>query len=550
MAKKKKIEAVSDEQLVAAIQESKAKADAHGRNLLVYQREQSIRQYQGLMTDDLAPTTGMSSVIMNAVRPTVNTLTTYVAKPYSGNKEPIVFTPSDPKLAPAAQQATKLLNHILMKENEGFNLIETWARAAALYKTVTVKVTWDNTPVTKTKEVQDMDEDELDIYLTELDELDLDPKSKKVGDKHVVSYSFPKGMPRIEVVPPEEFLINEGAEDIRDTGSITDFVAHRRSMDVGVIQNMFPDEDIDSLAGGSAGDDLNHSYEKLNRGIFDGTYNEALRVDGQGPNRTIELTETWIKADRDGDGLAEWRHCFTIGKNLLEDEAWEGEPPFVAFSFWPIDFKFYGMSAWDVLKDYHRNKTGLMRGYLDAINQNNLFRMIADTRYIDQRLLQSGKPGIYPARPGFDPTKVMQIPKVQVTDPTGALKYLDEQIEMEVGINPRTGAISSDVEKSGNDAAKTSMVIDNASAKVEIYARRFAEAMRQVTWLTFDLLVKHAEDNTVKAMIDVVTPGQPFMAAEHKLDKTALSVTVGLGHLTTEQKINALSVAKQAQHAI
>ena len=63
----------------------------------------------------------------------------------------------------------------------------------------------------------------------------------------------------------------------------------------------------------------------------------------------------------------------------------------------------------------------------------------------------------------------------------------------------------------------------------------------------FDLLVKHAEDNTVQAMVDVVTPDQPFLAAEHKLDKTALSVTVGLGHLTTEQKLSALQMAKQAQ---
>ena len=235
-------------------------------------------------------------------------------------------------------------------------------------------------------------------------------------------------MPRIEVVPPEEFLINEGAEDIRDTMSITDYAAHRRSLHVGEIQRMFPDIDVDNMIGASEGDNLNHSYEKLNRGIFDGTYNEALRVDGDGPNRSVELTESWIKADRDGDGYAEWRHVFTIGGNLLEDEAWEGEPPFVAFSFWPIDFKFYGMSAWDVLKDYHRNKTGLMRGYLDAINQNNTFRMIADTRFLDQRLAQSGKPGIYPARPGFDPTKVLMFPKVPVTEPTGALKYLDEQI--------------------------------------------------------------------------------------------------------------------------
>ena len=190
MAKHNKYEAVSDDVLVAMIQTAKGKADTHGRNLLVYQREQSIRQYQGLMTDDLAPTTGMSSVIMNAIRPTVNTLTTYIAKPYSGNKEPIMFSPAHTELAPVASQAGKLLNHILMKENDGFKLIETWARASALYKTVTVKVTWDNTPVTKSQ-VYNFSEEELELKLAELDELDLDPKvTDKTKIKEVILSSI------------------------------------------------------------------------------------------------------------------------------------------------------------------------------------------------------------------------------------------------------------------------------------------------------------------------------------------------------------------------
>ena len=133
-----------------------------------------------------------------------------------------------------------------------------------------------------------------------------------------------------------------------------------------------------------------------------------------------------------------------------------------------------------------------------------------------------------------------------------ALEWLDRQIEMEFGINPLTGAISSDVEKSGNDAAKTSMVVDNSSAKVEEYARRFAdEFLKDIIWIVYDLLVSNADKTTVKALVNKVTPDQPeFLAASVQLDKASLSAKVGLGHMTTQQKVTALNTLKLAQQEI
>ena len=112
-------------------------------------------------------------------------------------------------------------------------------------------------------------------------------------------------------------------------------------------------------------------------------------------------------------------------------------------------------------------------------------------------------------------------------------------------------AISSDVEKSGNDAAKTAMVIDNASAKVEEYARRFAEeGLREVIWSVFDLLKKNSDDTSVMALVDRVTPGIPFLAAEENMDKASLLAKVGLGHLTSRQKIEGLSTIQAMQTQI
>ena len=212
---------------------------------------------------------------------------------------------------------------------------------------------------------------------------------------------------------------------------------------------------------------------------------------------------------------------------------------------------------YDKIGDAFKTITALTRGEVDMTNQRNTFRLIADPRFIDQRDLQSGRPGIIKARAGFDPSSVMPIPV-----PSGSagstmqmLAYLDQYIHSQLGIDPLSGAISSDVEKSGNDAAKTSQVVDNASAKVEGYAREFAEiALRPLIWSMIWMLIEHKDDVSVKKLIEEVTPGQPFFLGlegmESALSKADLSAKVGLGHMSSQQRMLGAQAIKAEQMAI
>ena len=556
MAKTKHVP-MTDETLLASLATEKSTADYQGVNILTYQREQADRQYAGQATDGLEAFTGMSSVIINATRPVVTTLTTYLSKIFCADKDTVVFTPTDPRLSPVAKQAMKIVNHVIHKENNGYNVLNGAARDAALHKNAVAKVTWDETPVVKFKEFTDMSEDEIDAVMVELEEMggtvSIDEKDEDTGS-YTIRCEYPRGLPHIELLPPEEFLINEGAARINDNNGITRYVAHRKIMHTGDIQamsdNMGWDQDIYALAAATGGDTLDHEYETLNRHASDGTYNYISEGSGEGALRQLELTESWIKGDLEGTGKTVWIHTFTIGNNLLFKEEWSGPLPFASFCYFPIEHKFYGLSVWDILKDYHRTMTGLYRSEVDMRVQQNSFRIIADPRFVDARILQSGRPGVVPARPGFDPSHVMTIPTPSGSPNTIQLiEELWKQVEREIGINPLTGAISSDVEKSGNDAAKTSMVIDNASAKVEEYSRRFAEDfVKEIIWLVYDLLITNSDKTTVKALVNKVTPDMPqFLAGELPLDKASLSAKVGLGHLTTQQKVTALNAIKIMQ---
>ena len=568
---------MDDDMIVQFIQQEKSEADYDGTNALSYQREQSTRAYTGVdFPDGLQPTTGMSSVVINKVQPAVETLTTYVTKPFVSDKETVVYNSANPAFGQLSKQASMLANHIIYKSNMGYDTIVRWVKDAAINKNSVVKWSWDTSKTSFTETYENISEIELNVIIQQKEEygyeveiLEEEIKTEMVmvanpetgeeleveqsSSKYVIRCTHEKGLPRIENVPPEEFLINNDATSLSRDDNLTRFVCHRKLMYSGDIVKMFPDAEASDILSASGSDYLEFDYEAQNRGDFDGTYSIRGADRGEGALKQVELTESWVKLDVRGDDTLEWYHCFSVGNTLLMKELWDGPIPFASFCFFPIPHKFYGLSVFDKIGDAFRTITALTRGEIDSTNQRNTFRLIADPRFIDQRDLQSGRPGIIKARAGFDPTSVMPLPV-----PSGSagstmqmLAYLDQYIHSQLGIDPLTGAISKDVEVSGNDAAKTSMVIDNASAKVETYLREFSESMRQMIWGITWMLVEHRDDISVQKLVQELTPNMPFLLGqegmESALSMADLTAKVGLGHMTQQQRMQGASVIVSEQ---
>ena len=350
-----------------------------------------------------------------------------------------------------------------------------------------------------------------------------------------VKCSKPRMMPRIVNVPPEEFYINEGAVSINDD-VMCRFAGHWFETTVSDVYEQFPDFDEDAIYELSeAGASVNQEYEKAVRHSFDDTYDHEGYHSTQKELGLVRLMEAFIRFDYDEDGVAEWRHVFMAGTQILSNEEWFGPLPFCHFTPFKIPHKFYGLGLWDKLRDYHRTKTGLVRAAIDAANQRNTTRFFADPRHVNLRDLKSGKPGIVSVTSGFDPQSVLEIPKPSggPGDAVSLLQYLDKEIIAQIGIDPVTGVISTDVEKSGNDAAKTAQVIDNASAKIETMARALAETgMRNLIWTIYDMMVQNGQMEDLGML------------------KSHLTAKVGLGHQTAVQRAQAAQAIIQQQLAL
>ena len=99
------------------------------------------------------------------------------------------------------------------------------------------------------------------------------------------------------------------------------------------------------------------------------------------------------------------------------------------------------------------------------------------------------------------------------------------------------------------------MIQDNASAKMQAFAREFAETgLRDVVWQVTRLLLENADDMGVQRVVEKLTPGTPFLLAEEGVseffDRDDITAKVGLGHQTMQQRLQASQAIMQAHQAL
>lgn len=571
-------EKIDDSKLVSMINAEISQARTNAFDLISDQRIDSNYAFSHQQTSNTRPTTGMSQARFFFTHSCVQTLTMNLSKVFASKKDTFKLIPSNKSAEnmKAAEQLEQAVNAVFHRENNGFEVITSLLRSAAVNKNGIAKTTWNDHRVTYEEDYEDITEYELQsiiedkenqgykvdvvesIMMTEgvsIEDTDVftgeTTSVTAVEERGSYTLRFEKmeGRIDIDVLPPEDFIINEDTTSINND-NLTRFIGHRKEMLRGevmlLIEALGSDFNIDDLVGGIPDDD---EYETQARHDVDGTLETFYNITDHGTAaEKVTILESWVRADRDGDGYPEWRHVYSDGQSVIFDEEWYGPIPFTSYTYFPIPHKFYGQSVWDVVRTYDEQATGLFRSDLDLARLKNTFRVIVKDGVIDKRELQSGKPGPITASNKFDPTSLFVVPTPQgANNSIQLLQEIRRNVIGEIGIDPITGQISTDIEKSGNDAAKTSMALDNANIKVEGYSRRFADGpMRDICWTIAVELVRHKDSKFVRDIIESVTPGEPFHAAEggfmdivRKVDFTS---KVGLGHQTGQQKIAASQI--------
>lgn len=382
---------MTDDELRQVIDGEVSEASVFSGTNLAADREQNLNYYHGRPMGNEVE--GRSQVVSWDVFEVIESTIPSLLEPFFAGDDIGEFEPVSPEDEPYAEQATDYINHIIKKKNDGFITFNTWIKDGLLSKVGVVRAWWDATAKVKKQSYKGLTEQQLPkfandpkVTITAADSYpdpeDADQRAqaeqelpnmppeqaqqvmqqlmqpaKMLYDIDTVTDSGPRGA-RIDNVPPETFVLSRHAKKLGDVSMIGEFRQYTRS---DLVEMGYSKAKVDDLSEY----DMPHSMHEI-----------ALRNEDEqsmmvGDNRDDAMEKLWlffgfVRADVDGDGIAEWRRVLMGGNTILENEEVD-DHEYCLWSPILLPHRIIGMSYAEPMIEIQNIKTMLTRQYIDSL---------------------------------------------------------------------------------------------------------------------------------------------------------------------------------------
>ena len=485
-------EQVTDAQLVSLIDAgiNNSVGDWLNSSDLTRERLKATYEFAGVPQSHLAPQ-GVSTIVDTSTTEVVEAYTAVISELFLSNNRLARFVPYDdsPGAFKAAKEASKIVNYCIFKKNKGWEILQSWIKSSLLWKNAVIR--WDYVEEYDyvIEEYESIDEAKLDEILADenleiVGELTLDTSAEMIQYVDVrLRKKVDKSRVKLECIPPESFRISNDAKDIDDAA----YVGIQTEMTKSDLRKYYPEwaNDIDPDTWAELGVDTNwlgnspYSEEiAARKEIVGQTYWQGMNSEGVyslEANSEVTVTESWIRVDRDGDGIAELKHIITAGKHILWEEDCEMIP---IASIVPIDIphEFYGLSMADFARSSTLASTAILRGFVENTYLTNYSPKLADPNVVDFSALQNMKPKQIIPTNGNPAAAVQSMPPEALSTGTvPLLAHLQMIKEQATGMSKAAQGLNDTLYVSGNSEQKLSAVQSAAQKRIQHIARRFAE---------------------------------------------------------------------------
>ena len=490
---------------------------------------------------------GKSQIVTGEVAEVVDGVMPHLMRIFSAN-DFVEFTPVNEGDEEKAEQATLYVNHIINKDNNGFEIFHNWFKDALLQKVGVVKAYWDDDIDVTTEKYQNLSVDELTMLMSDEDveivsqdmvtpEYEVDGETQmEVFYDVKIKRTKDKGKVVVENVPPEEFLISKRAVTIDEAP----FVAHRRMVTRGDLIAMGYDaETVESLAGG---DTLEFSPERIARHT-----RGEMPYDKDTQDETMELVEyyeCYIKTDFDGDGIPELRRVCYASNEILHNEECD-YVPFHSVCPLPIPHKFYGQSLADRAMDLQLIKSTITRQMLDNLYLTNNYRVGAVEGQVNlDDLLTSTAGGVVRMK---NPNAIVPLTvqsNAQQSFPM--LEYLDQVQAKRSGLSETSQGLDANILQNVTATAISAMT-SAGQGKIELIARIFADTgVCSLFKGILQLVCKYQQKERILRINNKYVPFDP----REWYNQFDMTVNVGLGTGSKQEQLAVMQMILQKQEQI
>ena len=487
--------ALTEDELLGLVQNEIKGSIGYSDGDLSHERQQMLRYYHAELPE--RQSNGNSSYVSQDVYDGVEGLKALLLETFSSGTDVVQFAPQGPEDVDMARVCTTYTNYIIHRQNDGFSLYRDIIHDGLMARNGVAKVYWDNKVDVLEEEFEDLTSDELDGLMADPDVDGLQSLNDNDGLlSGVIRKNINKSKVCIEVIPPEEFIINPMSKSVNDG-----FVAHRRTMrKADLIEMGFDAELIEGI--GSDEDPLGENYdEKYYRHEQVGP--QKLTPDEhnyQEQMKQIVVYESYVEADMEGDGEARLYKTITAGNTMLDVEEVDRRP-FIVFTPVPVPHAFHGENFAYKLMPTQNARTALMRSILDhaSVTTNPRYLVQKGALTNPRELLDNRLGGIVNVtRPdGVQPLLQNQLnPFIFQT-----IMQLEEDSENTSGISKLSQGLNKDAVSKQNSAAMVENLVSLSQQRSKIIARNFANGFLKPLFVEVYRLAIENED--YQKIIDV-----------------------------------------------
>lgn len=497
---------------------------------------------------------GRSQVVMSEVRDVILAMLPSLLRVFTASEKPVEFAPRRAEDVLMAEQATDYVSYVFNVDNPGFTIMHSAIKDALKSKIGIFKWYTATTYDVREESYSGIDQAQINVLqqdgsITSLQavqtgEGEPDPMTGLPSPLFDVFIRRKVGGEKrqfVECVPPEEFLIARNARDLDNA----EYVGHRSLKTMSELIEMGYDrEDIEEHGNSSSSFELNTEAQ---------VRNPALRnyLGGTGDNtdpsmRRYEYVESYIRIDKDGDGVAELRRVCTIGEAsyVLHDEVVD-DVKFAVICPDPEPHMVIGASVADLVMDLQLIKSNIVRNTLDSLAQTIHPRTAYVEGAVNADDLMNVETGglVRMTQPGM----IQELGSTFVGQQAmPVLAYIDDIRASRTGMSKASQGLDPDVLQSTTKAAVTA-TMSASQERLEMIARIFAETgIRRLFRGLLKEVIKHQDKKRVIRLRNQWVEIDPrYWDAEMDV-----VVNVGLGTGSQEQKLQTLMAISQQQKEI
>lgn len=583
---------LTEDELKAYVSNEMRNSLGYNSSKLSNARQKAEYFYLGIPIGELAPPEidGRSSVVSTDVRDTIEAMLPQLVVTFLSGDSVAEFEATKPGDEDKASQATEYVNYLFLKKNNGHKIGYTWMKDALLQKNGIVKVWWDTRFEEKKEEyrglsdvelAQLLDDDEIELVAqnTYVDEDDQQQRQQAIqqmaqslqqaqlaaqqGNPQApeaiarlqqqiqsVQQTPPKmlydvtckripgdGKLCVENVPPEEFLIARNAKDIQSAR----YVGHRVQRTQSELKSMGY-KNVDQISGEDQSQAVNSErIQRLSWNDENAYLSDETSMDES--QRLIWVTECYVRADYDGDGIAELRKVTIAGNEMLDNEEVD-YIPFVSITPVPLPHTFFGLSIADLAFETQKTKTSIRRALLDNLYLSVNGRYFAVENQVNLDDLLTSRPG-----------GVVRIKNPQAVgrldqgmgDAQGAmamLEYEQQDLENRTGWSRQSMGNAADGLQPMT-ATQSNIVTNKADMRLDLVARNFADGYVELFKLILKLVCQYQKKKDVVKL----TGGWVEINPAEWRNQFDVNINVGIGMGSKDQKVMHLMSLQQDQAA-